>query len=186
MLSGLEDLLGRVASYTDLGHTKRDHAFLRQIECLCRHPNGTAAGSCSDMASVVSAHRFARNKSVKLSKLRFARMKAVLETCAEEDTVLVINDMSVLSYRNHESKSDRRPIGDGRGKGYEYVCNLAVGLESENYLGVLHDSVISANGSDDVDQINYHANPALSVLSQEDPNPSFPVFRATHCKHAFS
>lgn len=169
MLNGLEDLLGRMASYTDLGHTKRDHAFLRQIECLCRHPNGTAAGSCSNMASVVSAHRFARNESVKLSKLRFARMKAVLETCAEEDTVLVINDMSVLSYRNHESKSDRRPIGDGRGKGYEYVCNLAVGLESENYLGVLHDSVISANGSDDVDQIDYHANPTLSVLSQEDP-----------------
>ncbi|HMO52406.1 MAG TPA: transposase [Kiritimatiellia bacterium] len=121
------------------------------------------------MASIASACRFAGNTSIDLAQLRTARRKAVLEMCAGEKTILVINDMSVLNYNRHESKSDRRAIGDGRSKGYEYICNLAVGLESERYLGVLHDSLISASGPDDTDQIDYHANPTFAALSKNDP-----------------
>ena len=169
MLDGLDNLLKNVAAQTSLGHAKRDTAFLRQVECLCRHPGGTGAGACAEMASIASAYRFAGNKSTDLAQLRTTRRKAVLEACAAEETVLVINDMSVLSYPGHESKSDRRAVGDGRGKGYEYICNLAVGLKSERYLGVLHDSLISANGPDDTDDIDYHANRAFAALSENDP-----------------
>lgn len=169
MLDGLDKLLEDVATHTSLGHAKRNSAFLRQVECLCRHPGGTGAGTCTEMASVASAYRFARNESVNLAQLRLARRKAVLEACDKEETVLVINDMSVFSYPTHESKSDRRAVGDGRGRGYEYICNLAVGLESEQYLGVLHDSLISAEGSDDVDDIDYHANSTFDALSKKDP-----------------
>jgi hypothetical protein len=140
------------------------------VECLCRHPGGTGAGTCSDMASVASAYRFAGNESVDLARLRTIRRKAVLEACGEEETVLVINDMSVLSYPNHESKSDRRPVGNGKGRGYEYVCNLAVGLESERYLGVLHDCLISAEGTDDADEIDYHGDAMFAPLSEKDPS----------------
>jgi len=122
------------------------------------------------MASVASAYRFAGNESIDLAQLRTVRRKAVLEACSEEETVLVINDISVLSYPNHESKSDRRAIGDGRGKGYEYVCNMAVGLESERYFGVLHDCLISAEGSDDADEIDYHGDAMFAPLSEKDPS----------------
>jgi len=170
MLDDLGKLLEDVAAHTSLGHAKRDDAFVRQVECLCRHPGGTGAGTCADMASVASAYRFARNQSVDLARLRTARRKAVLEACAAEETILVINDISVLSYSKHESKSDRRAIGDGRGKGYEYVCNLAVGLESERYLGVLHDCLISAEGTDDADEIDYHGDALFAPLSEKDPS----------------
>ncbi|OGV76800.1 MAG: hypothetical protein A2340_08040 [Lentisphaerae bacterium RIFOXYB12_FULL_60_10] len=169
MLDGLEKLIENVATQTSLGHAKRDAAFLRQVECLCRHPGGTGAGTCADMASVASAYRFAGNTSIDLAQLRTIRRMAVLAACAAEETLLVINDMSVLSYPGHESKSDRRAVGDGRGKGYEYICNLAVGLESERYLGVLHDSLISSSGPDDADQIDYHTNPTFAALSENDP-----------------
>lgn len=169
MLEGLDNLLENIAAQTSLGHIKRDRAFLRQVECLCRHPGGSGSGTCSDMASVASAYRFAGNESIDLAQLRTARRKAVLEACDAEETVLVINDISVLSYSKHESKSDRRAIGDGRGKGYEYTCNLAVGFESEQYLGVLHDCLISANGVDDAEEIAYHGDPAFSMLSEDDP-----------------
>lgn len=170
MLDGLDKLLEGIAAQTSLGHAKRDRAFLRQVEGLCRHPGGTGAGTCADMASVASAYRFAGNDSVDLAQLRKARRKAILEECRETETVLVINDISVLSYPNHESKSDRRAIGDGRGKGYEYVCNLAVGLESERYLGVLHDCLISAEGPDDTDEIDYHGDALFAPLSKKNPS----------------
>jgi hypothetical protein len=169
MLDGLENLLENIAEQTSLGHTKRNTAFVRLVDCLCRHPGGTGAGTCADMASVASAYRFARNASGDLAQLRTSRKKAVLKACPAGETILVINDMSVLSYHRHESKSDRIPIGDGRGMGYEYICNLAVGLESERYIGVLHDSLVSASGPDDTDQIDYHANPVFATLSKNDP-----------------
>jgi hypothetical protein len=169
MLEGLDQLLETVSSKTSLGRAKRNAAFLRQVECLCRHPGGTGAGACADMASVASAYRFAGNESIDLAQLRTARRKAVLEACTKEETVLVINDISFLSYTGHKSKSDRRSVANGRGNGYEYICNLAVSLERERYLGVLHDSLVSAAGVDDADQIDYHANRTFAALSEKDP-----------------
>jgi len=45
--------------------------------------------------------------------------------------------------------------------GYEYVCNLAVSLEREQTLGVLHDCVISAGGSDDMSEVDYFDTPLI-------------------------
>lgn len=170
MSDALDSFIKGIASHTSLGHLKRDDAFLRQVKGLCSHPGKTGAGSSSDMASIASAYRFAANESVNLADLRTVRAKATLEMADPQETLLVINDVSLLDYCNHESKEDRRGIGDGRGKGYEYVCNLAVGLESEQYLGVLHDCLISKEGPDDIDQIDYHSKPLFASLSQQDPS----------------
>lgn len=166
----LNSLINILASQTSLGHQKRDKAFIRQVQCLCRHPGKTAAGNSQNMASVASAYRFAANESADLAKLRSIRAATALEMADPQETLLVINDVSLLDYYNHESKKDRRVIGDGKGKGYEYSCNLAVNLESERYLGVLHDCLITAEGPDDADQIDYHAKDLFTPLSQEDPS----------------
>jgi len=64
---------------------------------------------------------------------------------------------------------DRRVVGDGKGKGYEYVCNLAVSLERECVIGVAHDCLINETGPDDSTIINYHADTIFDPLSRTDP-----------------
>ena len=137
-------LLATVGRLVDLGHSKRDQAFIRQTKTLCTHPGGTAGGGATSPSDIISAFRFAANPGMSIDKLREARLSTTLSYARPGERVLMINDMSQLNYYRHSSKEDRRDIGDGKGKGYEYVCNLAVSLERECPIGVLHDCLISA------------------------------------------
>ena len=157
MMDSLDHLLGSLGANLDLGHAKRDAAFLRQVSRMALNPGHTVAGSSSSIADAMSAYRFADNPNVRLPDLRSARLKATLDAALEGETILLINDVSTLNYYAHESKEDRRAVGDGKGKGYEYVCDLAVSLEREQPLGVLHDCLITADGPDDADVIDYRA-----------------------------
>jgi hypothetical protein len=80
-----------------------------------------------------------------------------------------------------KSKADRRTIGDGNGKGYEYVCNLAVSLEREQVLGVLHDCLIAADGPDDMAEVDYFDSP----LAEQLPKKSVAKLPCNH-KHAIT
>ena len=131
MSDTLDEMLRRIERNLDLGHRKRDAAFLRQIHTMCMNPGPTASGRASAPADVMSACRFAGNPKVSLNDLRETRTKVVLSYVEPGETVLLIHDVSALNYYGHESKEDRRAIGDGQGKGYEYICNLAVALERE-------------------------------------------------------
>ena len=169
MCKKLEELLDNLAKHTKLGHSKRDKAFIRQVENMCLHPGGTGSGSSKELSSAASAYRFASNDAVDPAALREIRLKSSLELCPEDETLLIINDVSILDYYHHDSKKDRRSVGDGKGKGYEYVCNLGVSLERERCIGVLHDCLIHQDGPDDSEQIDYHANPQFQKLSENDP-----------------
>ena len=169
MLNEMKRDLEVLASETDLGHSAKNGAFLRQVENMCRNPGGTGSGTSSDMADCISAYRFAENGKHALDELRKTQMKNTAKQCGEDETILVINDVSLLDYYKHESKKDRKSIGDGNGKGYEFVCNLGVGLESESVLGVFHSCLINADGPDDANLVNYHGNPLFEKLSEEDP-----------------
>lgn len=167
MTENLDGLLDTVARNVDLGHKKRDLSFLRQIQTMCLNPGGTAAGAAASPADMMSAYRFAGNAGVGLDKLRKARMATTISHVGDGETVLLINDVSLLDYYRHLSKEDRRDIGDGKGKGYEYVCNLAVSLEREQTLGVLHDCLISARGPDDMSEVDYFDTPLVRSLPAE-------------------
>jgi hypothetical protein len=167
MTDNLDGLLGTVARTADLGHKKRNLAFLRQVQTMCLNPGGTAAGWATSPADMMSAYRFAGNTGVDLGKLRKSRMETTLSHVEAGETVLLINDVSLLDYCRHLSKEDRRDIGDGKGKGYEYVCNLAVSLEREQTLGVLHDCLISADGSDDMREVDYFDTPLIKSLPKK-------------------
>jgi hypothetical protein len=116
---------------------------------------------------MMSAYRFAGTHGIDLDKLRKVRLETTLSHVEGGETVLLINDVSLLDYCRHLSKGDRRDIGDGKGMGYEYVCNLAVSLEREQTLGVLHDCVISAGGSDDMSEVDYFDTPLINGLPEE-------------------
>jgi len=163
----LDGLLDTMAKNINFGHKKRDLSFLRQVQTMCLNPGGTAAGTAASPADMMSAYRFAGNSGIGLDKLRKARLDTTLSHVRDGETVLLINDVSLLDYCQHLSKEDRRDIGDGKGKGYEYVCNLAVSLEREQTIGVLHDCLISADGPDDMSEVDYFDTPLIKKLPKK-------------------
>jgi len=156
----VDQFLNSLSAHVDLGHSKRNQSFLRQISSYCigkpEHVNPRQANS--PFADVMSSYRFCRNEEISSSALRKIRLKSMLSSWAAKETMLLINDVSILDYYRHNSKIDRRDVGDGKGKGYEYVCNLAISLERECVVGVAHDCLIDESGPDDGDIIDYHAD----------------------------
>ena len=169
MFNEIKDYLEILEGESNLGHSAKNKAFIRQVSNMCHNPGSTGSGASPEIVDYVSAYRFAKNSECKLDKLREIQLKTSLELCKKDETILVINDVSLLDYNKHNTKTDRRNIGDGRGKGYEFVCNLGVSLESETILGVLHSCLINADGPDDSEVVDYHGNPLFKELSEENP-----------------
>jgi hypothetical protein len=69
--------------------------------------------------------------------------------------VIIVHDVTLLDYSTHNSKADRHPIGDHQGMGYEYATCLAVDPTTATTLGLVHDTLISADGPDDQDTMDY-------------------------------
>lgn len=164
-------LLEKLVRHTDLGHAKRDQAFLRQVEQACGVPVEPAADRpCVSKAwsDAMATYRFVGNENVDIGQLRTIRAKAVLEGVAPGSELLVLHDVSVLDYSSHDSKLDRRPVGDGRGLGYEYVCCLAVDPALGHTLGVVHDCLVNEDGPDDWREMDYAYEPLFSHFDQAE------------------
>jgi len=165
----IDHFLQSLSTHIDLGHTKRNQAFLRQVESYCRNSFGHINPQAENaFAEVMSSYRFCRNEQIPISQIRKSRLEYLVHSWSANDTMLLINDVSTLDYYRHESKLDRRAVGDGRGRGYEYVCNLAVSLEQECVMGVAHDCLIDKDGPDDCDIIDYHADMPFMHFSAEE------------------
>jgi hypothetical protein len=174
MIQPPDDVLEELTKHVDLGHAARDSAFLRQVALVCSNPGASspqAAGKAVSqipMNDLISLYRFVANEKVSIADLRETRAKTVLASVPSDSEVLIVHDMSPLDYSRHNSKEDRRPIGDNRGMGYEYVACLAVDPESSTSLGVIHDTVISAEGPDDKDTMDYDYEPLFEDFSEKE------------------
>ena len=119
------NLLETLRQNTDLGHEKKNMTFLRQVELHTKSPGTSipkAAGKSKEkipFADAISMYRFADNEDISLASLREARAKTVLSSVLPGSTITLIHDVTLLDYSKHNSKEDRREIGDHRGKGYE-------------------------------------------------------------------
>ncbi|MBU4173832.1 MAG: IS4 family transposase [Actinobacteria bacterium] len=113
-------------------------------------------------------YRFVGNGDVPISRLREARAKVVLDRVPRDSEFLIVHDVTLLDYSKHYSKDDRRVIGDTHGKGYEYVSCLAVDPESATLLGVVHDTVVSEDGPDDQDSMEYDYEPMFEEFTPEE------------------
>lgn len=169
-----DDILSRLDKHLDLGHAKRDAAFLRQVALVCSSPGDTAPSAAGKaarnlpLAAAMSLYRFLGNEKASLADLRAARAGAVLDGVPVGADLLIVHDMSVLDYSRHNSKADRRPIGNHKGMGYEYVPCMAVDPKSSTVLGVVHDTVINADGPDDRETMDYDYEPLFAGFSAED------------------
>ena len=77
-----DDILSRLEKHLDLGHAKRDGAFLRQVALACSNPGASppsAAGKTArklPLADAMSLYRFVGNEKGSLADLRAARAEA--------------------------------------------------------------------------------------------------------------
>lgn len=169
-----DDLLSTLQQHVNLGHAKRDQAFLRQVAMTCSSPGTSApqgAGKAAEkvpLADAISLYRFVGNEKVSLAELRAARARTVLDGVAPGSDLLILHDMSPMDYSGHNSKLDRRLIGNHKGMGYEYVACLAVDPKRSRVLGVVHDTVINADGPDDRDVMDYDYEPLFAEFSPEE------------------
>ena len=165
-----DELLKEVRKELDLGHAQREEAVLRQLSLATSAPGApfTVAASVRDKDGIndlTSLYRFAANDKIDLNDLRDCRRNVVLSRFNPTNWILLINDMSVLDYSFHESKWDRRAIGDGDGEGYEYIPTPAVDFASGRVLGVLHDTLVNAAGPDDEKAVDYDYEPLFHKFS---------------------
>jgi len=120
------------------------------------------------MNDLASMYRFLDNDKIPVSAMREARAQVVLESMPTDSEVLIVHDVTLLDYSRHNSKQDRRPIGDHGGMGYEYVPSLAVDFESGDVIGVLHDTLVDDKGPDDQDDYDYDYEPSFADFSPKE------------------
>lgn len=167
-----EDWIELVKGHLDLGHAKRDASLLRQIRLALAAPGASlpqaAAHGESNWADLMAWYRYARNEQIALPDIRRARALAVADRVALGADVVIVHDPTQLDYSSHHSKKDRRPIGDHRGMGYEYVSCIAIEPHSGDFLGVVHDTVISLEGPHDADVMDYDYEPLFADFDDEE------------------
>src|SRR5712691_6122481 len=142
-----ESLLERVEHHTELGHAKRDAAFVRQVSLACSCPVTSlaqAAGQASNspMADLMSLYRFVDNDKASLSQLREIRSAAVLESISAEEELLIVHDVTQWDYSRQTAKADRRLIGDHHGQVYEYFPCVEVVSASARLVVVVRDETV--------------------------------------------
>ncbi len=167
-----DDLLERLKRHTGLGHAARDASFLRQVT-LGMTSGGTslakAAGhSGSPMANLMSLYRFLDNDQIPLCALRETRARFVLESVSLGSEVLVVHDLTLLDYTHQNAKTDRRLIGDHGGAGYEYAAYALIDPCTGHFLGLVHDTLISAQGPDDQQSMDYDFDPTFASLGDQE------------------
>ncbi len=172
--ASLEEMLATLASHTDLGHRLRSQAFVRQVRqaCVCPgaaspHASGTAVAKMP-LADALSFYRFMDDEGADIQALREARAQTALAGVPADHDILNIYDGSQLNFSSHNSKKDRRLIGDHRELGYEYACCLALDLTDERLLGVVHDCLVNADGPDDRAAMDYGYEPLFAHFSKAE------------------
>lgn len=167
-----ETLLDRIAHHADLGHAARDAALVRQVQWLMAAPGTSPANVAGpgtpSWANLMSLYRFLGNDKVSLSDLRNIRARTVRESLPDGAEVLVAHDVTLLDYSHHDRKRDRRSIGDHGGRGYEYFPCVAIDPATKTILGVVHDTVVAADGPDDRDVMDYDADPLFRHFSKAE------------------
>lgn len=166
-----EEVLELAKRYTDLGHEKRNECFIRQLELAMGSPGTSlpqAAGQGErPWADLMSLYRFADNDAISIHDLRTIRAQMVRDVLPAQSDVMVVHDVSLLDFSHQNAKTDRRPIGDHQGMGYEYHCCVAVDPQASTLLGVLHDTVVNADGPDDIGQMDYDYEPLFNELERK-------------------
>lgn len=153
-------IVEQVARRVNTGHARRNASVVRHVQRLIEGPRG------KNWAEAKSWYELLDNPKVSVEALRELRRGLVRdELPAEPDAdVLILHDLSPVDYTRQSAKADRRAIGDGGGLGYEYHACLAMDPHTERFLGIVHDTLISRDGPDDANWVDYRSDPLCATL----------------------
>ena len=155
---GFAARIGRVFSESlDLGDERLDERVKRMaVACL-----DSAGGSVRKLfgdegAEQKAAQRLLSNERAEVAGMREALYALSFEemVAREARRVVVAFDPTYLDFTFQEGKSDRRRIGDGRGRGYVWL-NCGMFEPEGRLLGVAHQTLVAAGGPDDAEQVEY-------------------------------
>ena len=164
-------LIERLKERVNMGHEKRNASVIRHLMRLMAAPGAPTAQASATQAAAwaesKSWYDLIGNEKVTVRDLRDLRAKTVLEGLCPGTSVAVFHDVSELDFSRHVAKEERMEIGNHHGKGYEYHPCVAWDPHARQFLGVLHDTVISAQGPDDASVVDYNGDPALADYTPE-------------------
>jgi len=165
-------VIERIGRMINMGHEKRNACVMRHVTRMMSAPGAGAAQAAGSKqaawAESKSWYDLVNNPKVPLDKLRELRAGVVLEGIDPSACVAVLHDITELDFSKHASMRGRREIGDCHGLGLEYHPCLALDPVARRFLGVLHDTLISADGPDDAGAVDYDKDPALAVLNEDE------------------
>jgi hypothetical protein len=160
------EIIERVARQVNMGHPKRNECLLRHVMRLVGAPGAgagqTAGSKDASWAESKSWYDLINNEKADLRTLRELRANVIREAFDPSMEVAVFHDITELDFTWHLSKQERMEIGDHKGLGYEYHPCVAWEPRIKQFLGVLHDTLISEAGPDDTDVMDYHGDPLLA------------------------
>ena len=125
------------ARFGDPGRRGRAEKVLR---VLADRPESTIPAACGDWAATTAVYRFWDNPNIEPDDLLGAHRDATLARCAEQHTVLAIQDTTALDVNGHAALTGIGPLGHGRHEGLHVHSVLAV-TPNGVALGILHQEV---------------------------------------------
>lgn len=156
--SGAWDLLALLSKFLDLGDARLD-ARVRRMAASCR---GASSSALSEMfgadgkKGVKAAQRFLSNPNVEIAKLRSALYETTFARAQHLNVsrAVVAFDPTYLSFNDQKQKVDRfKACGDLNG----YIQNNCAVVDPATgaLIGVAHQTMVSRNGPDDRDFVDY-------------------------------
>jgi len=161
-------LLSVLAACLDLGDARNEQLFLRLAgKCLMGTGSMLPAlfgGGKGSETNVRNARRAFSNPRVAIQDLR----EALYDACIAQlrlrklTRVVIAFDPTALSFKRQGHKSDRTRLGDD-GEGYSWNNMAVIDPVGQHFLGVMQQTLLSADGPDDARWVNY----APDVLDTE-------------------
>jgi hypothetical protein len=154
-----DEALGTVEATLRLGDERLDGRALKMFgECIASSKSSLSSMfGASGRSSAKAAQVFLSNPNAKLSDLREVLYalgrRQILDLRTK--TVVCAFDPTLLDFSEQGWKSGRMPIGDGRGRGYEWLNSVLVDPDSDRLLGVAQQTLVSASGPDDRAELDY-------------------------------
>jgi hypothetical protein len=148
---GLFAWLPFLASVIKLGDQRLDDRVVAMVERCLPAAKSSLAAMFGEGKDLKAAQRLLSNPHVDVLDLREALYACSLESLRRHQarSVVSVFDPTLLDFSAQDWKTDRMPIGDGDGLGYQWLNALLVEPEGGRIYGVGHQVLASSRGLDD-------------------------------------
>ena len=120
----------------NLGDPRRTNRLVDLVGRQAADPKGSVNAVCgNDSAAAEAAYRFLRNERVVSTEIDEGPFRLAAKACSERETILAIQDTTMLGY-THSASKELGTIG-GTGRGFVVHSTLAVDADTREVIGLL-------------------------------------------------